>query len=214
LRGGAFFTGLLLLILGTGMFLISYNAANEFQSTAGQFARGLDWLFGGYFGYESDYRLYISVEVIGGIIAVLGLATMIYGAASSPSERMERLSKELSHSVTFDYWFPACPLCHKIKSVRLEVNSLGGADYAYCSNCGARWHVYIGPLDHKLKWAKLVEMDRQGAGYDLIGIQRDSAFWRGKSLEGLDKKKMVFCRYCGHKIPADSKYCIKCGKAQ
>ena len=127
-------------------------------------------------------------------------------------------------------YFPCCPICG---SKEIEVHlTQGGRDTLSCSNCNARWHIFVGLTG--LKWAELdVEAD-DGKGKELLGKRMNGNEWRRMSQEKrrtlaherAEKKKeaegktviikereivKIRCRHCGFLFEEKLNKCPNCG---
>jgi rubrerythrin len=111
----------------------------------------------------------------------------------------------------------------------------GGDDYIICSNCLAKWHVWIGKSTYNLgrvRWAKLITDGSDKRGTELLGKEIEPAFWQemaikrrkempkmeGQNTNATVREKetireivKVRCRYCGALCLETLDKCPYCG---
>jgi formate dehydrogenase maturation protein FdhE len=85
-------------------------------------------------------------------------------------------------------FFPACPLCQKKTIITQFCHDWFARDYIVCSSCHARWHLYF---LQGLKWAKLIELDKEGKGREYYQIEHKPDFWYAMIKEKPAKKQDV-----------------------
>jgi hypothetical protein len=73
-----------------------------------------------------------------------------------------------------------CPLCYAKSSIEFDWGLR--KSYVMCSECGARWHINYGLTG--FHWAKLVKVNVEGKGADLLEKEQEPQFWQKMYLEG------------------------------
>lgn len=77
MRKTLFIIGIALLLIGLLAFVIGYNGATEYQTVLGQVGRILSHKA------QQDYKMFMLMETVGAILAVIGLGMTIVGAVTS-----------------------------------------------------------------------------------------------------------------------------------
>jgi len=77
--GGAIVGGALLLLIGGFIFMVGYNASQQYSTSLGQLARTFSPEL------EQKYQYSVSLQILGGIMSLIGLIATIAGASSGPS---------------------------------------------------------------------------------------------------------------------------------
>lgn len=148
------------------------------------------------------------------------------------------MSWELFFGNCVKTYFKSCPLCGAEGSIECQINSRfvgGGADYIICSNCLAKWHVWIGKSSYnlgKVSWAELITDGSDRRGTELLGKEKEPAFWqemainRRKEMPKTEKQDTavtvreketireivkVRCRHCGSLCLETLDRCPHCG---
>jgi hypothetical protein len=149
--------------------------------------------------------------------------------------RVEELERYCQNGVRTCFKF--CPLCGAEGSIECQINRGPGRrpDYIICSNCLAKWHVWIGKSAYnfgKLSWAELITDGNDKKGTELLGRRESPEFWqdmgfkRRKELpktEGQNaavtvREKEIIreivkvrCRHCGTLYLETLDKCPNCG---
>ena len=89
------------------------------------------------------------------------------------------LSEEL-FTKTVKY-FSYCPICGN-DEIDINVGE-GGKDTINCDNCGAKWHIYFGFFNKKLKWAKLTLPTKDGGAREYLGKKIEPAKWKEMAIK-------------------------------
>jgi len=110
MRSDILVIGIMLLIAGAFFYIYGSNGVQEYQTFAGQAYRT--------FIDESDYQLYVLMEIGGGIVALLGFMLCIIGIVSRSNEQ----SSEMKDDKLF------CRYC----GAKIKEGSL------FCENCGKK----------------------------------------------------------------------------
>jgi hypothetical protein len=198
--------GIFLLVIGGGIAFLGYTTIREYQTFLGQLARSL------FSSEQQRYQMGILITLGGGVLSLIGLGAIIYGGLSKRegiSEEVEQITKEAERN--FNLYFKYCPLCCAEGSVKPRW-SFGGKDYAICSECGAKWHLYVGLTG--FKWAKLENVNISGKGTELLNKEYNPEYWQRLALMGrktTTTPSKIYCSQCGTENLQDSIYCIKCG---
>ena len=78
-------------------------------------------------------------------------------------------------------YFRYCPLCFAENSMQFQWGLK--EDAMTCSNCGAKWHINHGITG--FHWAKLVKVNAEGRGAELLGEKNYPFFWQQMALNGV-----------------------------
>lgn len=210
------------------MVFWGYSVIGEYETFFGQLSRFL------FESAQLEYQFAVLSTFLGLILLLGGIGSTLYGTVASDRAQKgdlfdlrtieDRAQKE------FDLYFHYCPLCSAESSVRLSCQPFG-KDYAICSNCAAKWHIYLGISG--LKWAKLENVNVDGKGKELLRQEYPPEFWQRTALQRMRKEgapsvskealpsepshsipsiESVYCVHCGTKNTSDAVFCKKCGK--
>ncbi len=76
MRKNLFVIGIVLLIIGLLSFVIGYNGAAEYRTLLGQVGRIVSQKA------QQEYRMFMLMETVGAIVAVIGFGMTAYGAVT------------------------------------------------------------------------------------------------------------------------------------
>ena len=131
-------------------------------------------------------------------------------------------------------YFPFCPFCSH-RSITGHRDSVSEPS-ATCSNCGAKWHLFLSTWKDDLKAADLIRVSCFG-GEQYLGIKHKAEFWRDLALKNqkqkqplpetntetatvreIIKEKVVIvkirCPYCHKLYDETSNTCPNCGASK
>jgi|Deesub1362A_J573_1020465.scaffolds.fasta_scaffold02656_7 hypothetical protein len=177
------FLGIFLLVIGGIIASFGYMIVREYQTFLGELSRALSA------SERQRYQIAILMTTGGVILLLVGLGLTMYGVVATAGEKgIDRLSKQIVEESEreFNLYFKYCPLCFAEDSVKPKF-SFGGKDYAVCSECGAKWHLYFGLRG--FKWAKLENINIHGKGSEFLNKEYQPEFWQRLALRGRKETK-------------------------
>ena len=185
----------------------SYQTIIGYQSFFGQLTRFF------FLSEQQDYYLAILMSLVGASLFFLGFVSLTYGLVTTGKGEDLFFETMKESERNFNLHFKHCPLCYSEGSVNLQWTP-EAKDYAICSECGAKWHLYYRLTG--FRWAKLEKVNIEGKGTELLGKECNTEFWQRLALTGRKKltnisPSKIYCAQCGAENIQDSYYCLKCG---
>ena len=197
----------LCIVFGGIIAFDSYQTIIGYQSFFGQLVRFF------FLSEQQNYYLAILMSLVGVSLFFLGFVSLAYGLITTG--KGEDLFFETMNEAerNFNLHFKYCPLCYTEGSVNLQWTT-GGKDYAICSECRAKWHLYYRLTG--FRWAKLEKVNIEGKGTELLKKEYNTEFWQRLALTGRKKPanispSKIYCVQCGAENIQGSYYCLKCG---